>query len=134
MRRWFRPRSRSFRVVLGIALLAWIMLASGAFAAPLQGWNAMKMAMTTPTAPLHTTTDCDGMPMQQAATQQIPTAPMGHGECCHGGCACMTACNAVLAVPRLTIAVSLPRFATPVFATVGPAQLPSAPPLRPPIA
>lgn len=133
MRIWLRPRSRSFRAVFGLALLAWMSLAAGALAGPLQMSMDMLAAMPA-TAAQVATQPCDGMSMQAGAARPAPVAPNGHGDCCHDECHCLSVCNTVLAVPHLMMAVPLPHARMPLVATVGLAQMPEMPPLRPPIA
>jgi hypothetical protein len=130
MRHLPRPHSRYFRTVLVLAALAWVMLASGAMAAPLP------MVMAAQTVAFHASaSDCDGMPMGPTAAPQspAPTTPTGSGNCCHGGCHCLSACNAALLVPRRVVVATFPRASLPTIATVDPIQAPIAPPLRPPI-
>lgn len=131
MRHLPRPHSRYFCTVLVLAALAWVMLASGALAAP------SPMAMTGQTLASHASApDCDGMPTGSAAAPQnpSPTTPTGSGNCCHGGCHCLSACNAMLAVPRLVAAESFLHESMSVVSQVDPILVPTAPPLRPPIA
>jgi hypothetical protein len=130
MRHLPRPHSRWFRTVLVLAALAWVMLASGALAAPLP------MATTGQTLASHTSApDCERVAMAHAAAPQSPppAVPMGHGDCCHGGCHCMSACNAAL-VPRFVVVETFSHASVPTIAAVDPVQAPSAPPMRPPIA
>jgi hypothetical protein len=130
MRHLPRPHSRYFRTVLVLAALAWVMLASGAMAAPLP------MVMTATTVASHASaSDCEGMPMAHTSARQnpTPTAPMGSGNCCQGGCHCLSACNAALVVPRLVLVETFSHASVPTIATVDPIQAPIAPPLRPPI-
>lgn len=135
MRIWLRPRSRSFRAVFGLALLAWMALAAGALAAPLQMSMDMGMLAAMPAAAAQVATQpCDGMSMRAVAARHAPVAPSGHGDCCHDGCHCLSACNAAVTVPHLMMAVPLPHARMPFIGTVGLAQRPEMPPLRPPIA
>ena len=112
-----------------MALLAWTLLATNAMAGPLRMLDAMPM--TASQAPV---AHCDGMPMQPGIRHHGPATPMGHGDCCHGGCHCLLTCNVMLAVPRLTVLVPLPHPAAPGVVPVGARQEPATPPLRPPIA
>lgn len=134
MRRLPRPHSRGFHAMLAMALFAWVMLASGALAAP------ARLAGMLPVDSIATAAHCEGMPAPGTSTlstgyqNHTPGMPVGHGDCCHGGCHCSSVCNAVLMVPRLTTTVPAGYVPLPVSVPVDPALLPAAPPLRPPIA
>lgn len=134
MRHLPRPRSRYFRTVSVLAALAWLMLGSGALAGPLQTSSAM--AIPPQSSSQVSAQPCDGVPMAHADTQrgQAPAMPMGNGRCCHAGCHCVSACNAVITVPRLVVAETFSRALLPVSTPADPAPVSSAPPLRPPIA
>lgn len=119
--------------MLGMALLAWVMLASGAMA-PFQvpgmvGMHAMAQA-TAATAMTH----CHGVPDEAAAAPHALPTPDPHGDCCHAACHCMAACNAVAAVPRVDFSVDLSKALLPAVAHAGYTPAAPAPPLRPPIA
>lgn len=135
MQRPFHPRSRGFRVVLAMALLAWAMLAWGATAMPMQMDGAIAAASAQPADPHASAAGCDGLQVAHTAPHRDPVPPpMGSGDCCHGGCHCLSACNAVLAVPRFVVAGPWSHAAFPVAAPADPVPVPGAPPLRPPIA
>lgn len=139
MRCPFHPRSRSFRAVLGMAMLAWAMLASGALAGPLRMFDAMGMNTAIQAAqPQSTKVHCDGMAMVPGSHTSIP-APMppagnGHGCCPNGSCYCASLCTGIAGVPYLGLEMQ------PIHGTVfsliysEPVRALSAPPLRPPIA
>jgi hypothetical protein len=123
--------------VLAVALLAWTTLA---FGAPLQTVGVASMDSYSQVSASRTSAvHCDGMSMpvsaMHAAAQRghAPTMPAGHGDCCHGGCHCASACNAVLTVPRLATLAPVPHAALQIAAPVAPASMPEVPPLRPPI-
>lgn len=134
MRHLPRSHSGGFRITLAMALLAWVMLASGALAAP------VRLAGMAPVDSNASAAQCEGMPVPDASTLSIayqnhtPGMPAGHGNCCHGGCHCSSVCNAVLTVPQLAMMAPAGYVLLPVSVPVDPALLPAAPPLRPPIA
>jgi len=135
MRHLLRSRSRYFRAVLVLAALAWIMPASGALA----GGTARMLDATASAQSVQlqaVAPRCDGSAMTCTASQlgHAPALPMGSGGCCHGGCHCVSACNAVLSVPRLVVAEPWLHAAFPIAAPADPVPALSAPPLRPPIA
>lgn len=139
MHQLFHPRSRSFRAVLGVALLAWAMLASGALAGPLRIFNAMGVNATIQAAQAQATTvHCDGMAMVPGSRTSIPTPmpPAGNGHACcpDGGCHCASSCTGIVGVPYLGL--ELPPIQSVVFSLIyfQAMRAPSAPPLRPPIA
>jgi hypothetical protein len=120
--------------MLGMALLAWAMLASGALAGSLAGGGAPYMAGAMQVAAAYAPpARCEGMSMRQADSQQAPVMPAGHG-CCQTGCHCLSLWGVVLTVPPLAVAGSRPQATLPALAILAFAQTPAAPPLRPPIA
>ncbi len=129
-----RPNSPFFRAVLAMALLAWTTLAFGMPAMSASGGHARMPGarMQATMASLH----CHGMSRASAGShhRSAPAAPAGHGDCCHAGCHCLSACNAVLVVPATRVDPLPPAGVAllPVLAHVRPAVL--TPPLRPPIA
>ena len=134
MRQPFRPRSRSFRAVLGVALLAWAMLASGALAGPRRMFDAMGVNATIQATTVH----CDGMAMVPGPQTSIP-APMppagnGHACCPDGGCHCASSCTGIVGVPYPGLELPPIRGTVLSLAYSQPMRAPSAPPLRPPIA
>jgi hypothetical protein len=136
MRRSLHPHSRVFRSLLVLALLAWTALAFNAFAQPL----SMADVGNTPAAMMGgaSGTHCDGMPMRHASPGAHPApshpAGNGHGCCANGHCYCASLCNGIVDVPYLDM-TWIPLHA-PVLVPVhvAPAQVQTAPPLRPPIA
>ena len=123
-----RTRSLFFRVLLAAGLLAW---AGFAFGAPgLQGAAAAQPAHAT--APGH----CDGMAQMNgvALKHAMPSGPMGQGDCCHGGCHCLSTPGVVLAVPFAGGGVAPGMVPLPVRSAPGVPASTAAPPLRPPIA
>ena len=134
MRRLPRPTSTFFRATLAMAMLAWTALAFGMSVISPSGGHA---PMSGPhTQFTETSSHCHGMTMASAGSHlhPAPAVPMGHGDCCHAGCHCLSACNAVLVVPASPLGLLPPGAPapTPLLAHVRPAGL--APPLRPPIA
>ncbi|MGH8192712.1 MAG: hypothetical protein ACREP2_14870 [Rhodanobacteraceae bacterium] len=124
-------RSRCLRV---LGVLAWLMLATSSLqAAPLM-IEAQPFVAAHAAATVHE--HCNELPAARMASQpgHAPAMPMGHGDCCHGGCHCLAACGAVITVPR---SMALQQFAPvplPRFASTDPIPTLAAPPLRPPIA
>lgn len=134
MRRLPRPNSTVFRVVLSMALLAWTVLAFGMPAMP----PPHGQVLATQSHAQAAKTCAHGQDMAMAGSeshhQGAPGTPMGHGDCCHGGCHCLSACNAALLVPFAATGV-MPEHSPPcasIIADVLSAM--AAPPLRPPIA
>lgn len=134
MRRLPRSNSTFFRATLVMALLAWTALA---FGMPAISPSSDHVRTADPhTQVAETSGHCHDMTMASAGSHHhpAPAAPMGHGDCCHAGCHCLFACNAVLVVPFAQS--SLPPLdrltSTSRFERVRSAAL--APPLRPPIA
>lgn len=137
MRHPLHPRSRAFRSLLVLALLAWTALAFNAFAQPLamfDGSTAQAAMAMSGSASAH----CSGMPMEHASSNAHP-APLhpagnGHGCCQHGSCYCASFCNGIVGVPCNDMAWVSPH--APVLVPVhnAPALTSAAPPLRPPIA
>jgi len=131
MRHLPRPRSTIFRIVLAMALLAWTALALGAPRTPVP-MGAPHAQMNAVDMPVH----CMGMPRAHAIPHphSAPVVPGGQGDCCHGGCHCLSACSVALLVP-FAGAGTIPkagRERAQVTAIVLTAS--AAPPLRPPIA
>lgn len=148
MRRLLRPRSRLFRLLLAMALLAWMTLTAGAFAAS---------ASMTAMQPVHTTSSQRGehgvmttsAPCAEMAHAVAPAASMPHATvpdrpasighdgncpCCDGtGCACASLCGGMTAVARLAQAFDPMRIALPPLGVHAPAVAHAAPLLRPPI-
>lgn len=134
MRWWFRPRSRCFRVVLGMALVAWTAFALDTFAHPV-------MMSAAPTS--HASTAMAGMSSPHAGTLTMstpntshdpaPTQPDGHGCCQNGHCHCASFCSGVAGAP--SIAASLAPLNGPMFLLSGGGPVPArfALLLRPPI-
>lgn len=136
MHRWLDPRSRRFRVVLSMALLAWAVLASGALMAMPHMTDTMGMATMMQMPASHAPTkNCDGMSMEHiGSNHHASVMPMGHGSCCHGGCHCPSSCTGVL-VALYPLASAWPLHTViSTFVPAEPALTLSAPPLRPPIA
>lgn len=136
MQRLLRPRSRSFRCLLMLALLAWTAFALDAMAHPLamvggMGHAAgMVMGQATPS-------HCEGMPLPDAATSTpAPAYPIGsgHGCCAFGHCLCAAFCSGIAGVPRLDMTWVPPHAPGLVPIDAPPALARSVPPLRPPIA
>ncbi|HJP99109.1 MAG TPA: hypothetical protein VJ862_11150 [Rhodanobacteraceae bacterium] len=130
------PRSRVFRSLLALALLAWTALAFNAFAEPLAmtdsgGATQMTMAMGGTAGP-----HCDGlMGHASANSHPAPMRPAGHGHgCCQNGhCYCAPLCNGIVGVPYLDMAWAPqhPPVLVPIHVAAALTQAP--PPLRPPI-
>jgi len=138
MCRLLRPRSRIFRCLLMLAVVAWTAFAFEALAHPLiMGGQAGNMASSTPdqAMPPH----CKGMTSTQTASATSPPAPShpaegGNGCCAFGHCDCASLCSGIVEVPSL--AMTWPPTHDPALAPVHAAVLlaPVAPQLRPPIA
>ena len=137
MHHWLRPRSRLFRSLSILALLAWTAFAFDAFAHPLVMSGGSMTAASTATA--KAASHCEGMPMMgtpQSLHHPAPSQPAGNGHgCCHnGGCYCASLCTGIVGVPYLGLEMQ------PIHGTVisliysQPVRALSAPPLRPPIA
>ena len=132
MRHLPRPRSTTFRIVLAMALLAWATLASGAPRTPGSMGDA-HARMNAADVSMH----CAGAPQAHATSHlhSAHTTPGGQGDCCHGGCHCLSACSVVLLVPFVALGATPGHKLSPVSGLalrVVPAT--AAPPLRPPIA
>lgn len=137
MRHLLSPRSRLFRSLSILALLAWTAFAFDAFAHPLvmSGSATGVASMSTSNAALH----CEGLPASSAphtAHRPAPTHAAGNGHgCCHnGGCYCASLCSGVVGISCLGVALQPAHdpAITLLYSDLVPA--PSAPPLRPPIA
>ena len=137
MRHAFRPRSRVFRSLLALALLAWTALAFNAFAQPfgMLESDATQTAMAAGTA---AGAHCNGMAMGHAShgSHAAPSYPTGdgHGCCRNGHCYCASLCNGIAGVPWLDMAWASPHAPMPLPVPVASALAQTAPPLRPPIA
>lgn len=114
-----------------MALLAWTVLAFGMPTMPRHAPATQSHAQVAKTC-------AHGQDMAMAGAeshhQGAPGTRMGHGDCCHGGCHCLSACNAALLVPFAATGV-MPEHNPPrasIIADVLTAM--AAPPLRPPIA
>lgn len=136
MRRSLHPRSRVFRSLLVLALLAWTALAFNAFAQPLamlDGGNVQSAMTVSGSASAH----CNGTPMEHASPNAHPApshpAGNGHGCCQHGSCYCASLCTSIVDVPYLDMAWAPLHAPVLVPVDVAPALAQAAPPLRPPI-
>ncbi|HET7610695.1 MAG TPA: hypothetical protein VFK29_02790, partial [Rhodanobacteraceae bacterium] len=133
--RWLpRPNSALFRATLAMALLAWTALA---FGTPVMGPPGELARTSPPHAQVgNAPGDCHDSTLASAGSHRhpAPAAPMGHGDCCHAGCHCLFACNAVLVVPLAQPGLSPPRRLVPAPRPVRVRPAALAPPLRPPIA
>lgn len=138
MRRSLHPRSRVFRCLLILALLAWAAFAFDAVAHPLavaDGMGSMAgMAMG------HTTSShCNGMTPSHASTLGASTpapshpAGTGHGCCAFGHCLCATFCSGIAGVSGFDVTWEPPHDPALVPAYIAPTSVRAAPPLRPPI-
>ena len=139
MRQSLHPRSRLFRSLLALALLAWTGLAFGAFARPVtMDMVAMNMAMSKIAPASSMASHCDGMAMSNGSHASHPAPShspgQGHGCCSNGGCYCASLCTGIASVPSLVM--TWPPARDPALRPVHPqlALAISAPPLRPPIA
>jgi hypothetical protein len=137
MRWWFRPRSRCFRVVLGMALLAWTAFAFDAFAHPLM-MGAAPAAHASATA-AGMSAPSEGMPamaMPHTSHATVPVQPIGngHGCCQNAHCYCASFCSGIAGAPGMTATVAPPQGQT--FMAVGDELVPTPFTLflRPPIA
>jgi hypothetical protein len=135
MHHLLKPRSRLFRSLSILALLAWTAFAFDAFAHPLvmSGGSAGMASMTTGNAASH----CDGMPasgMPHATHHPAPSQPAGHGCCHNGGCYCASVCSGIVGVPYLGVALQPVHDLAVSLMHSDPVPTHSAPPLRPPIA
>lgn len=135
MRHSLHLRSRIFRSLLALALLAWTALAFNAFAQPLAMTEsdaaATHMAMGGKAG-----THCDGMAGQASPNfhpaLSHPTGN-GHGCCQNSHCYCASFCNGIVGVPYIDMAWVPPHATVLVPVHVAPALAQNAPPLRPPI-
>lgn len=132
MRHLLRSRSRLFRSLSILALLAWTTFAFDAFAHPLimSGGSAGMASMPTG----NSASQCDGMP--HAAHHPAPSHPAGNGHgCCHnGGCYCASLCSGIAGVAYLGAPLQPVHDAVVSLNHSDPTPVHSAPPLRPPIA
>jgi len=150
MRSLLRHRSRLFRAVLALALMAWMTLAAGAFAAPLPAPPmqhglpgsatrtvvAMTMAMSNLGAHCAGTSRSASQRFASAKLTHVP-ATSGHDgscPCCNGtGCTCASMCGGMTAIAYATPVFDAAQAALPRPDTHAPAAAHFAPPLRPPI-
>lgn len=116
--------------MLAMALLAWTALSLGA--PPVFAASALKTAQSQSAS---ATLDCHDAAMAPSESQHpnAPAMPAGHGDCCHSGCHCLSACNAVLLVPCVALDTTPTHksLAVPVPGAIATAII--TPPLRPPI-
>ncbi len=133
MRKLFQPRSRLSRGLMALALLAWAMVAFGAFARP-SPMGIPGMTRATPEAmavPGTMGANCDDM--AHRLHPSAPAQPMNGHDCCQGGCYCSSSCAVIVGASPSLMAWQ------PVRGTVirpihsEPGLAPAAPPLRPPI-
>jgi len=137
MRHLPKPRSRLFRSLSILALLAWTMFAFDAFAHPLAMSSGSVAAISTAMA--KAASHCDGMLMlgsSQNLHHPTPSQPAGNGHgCCHnGGCYCASLCSGVASVPYLGVALQPVHDPALSLIRSEPVPVQSAPLLRPPIA
>lgn len=137
VRRSLHPRSRIFRSLLVLALLAWTSLGFNAFAQPLamiDSGAATQAAMAMGGAG---GTHCYGMTTGPASPDSHPApshpAGNGHGCCQHGSCYCASLCNSIVGVPYLDTAFAPLHAPVLVPVHIAPALTSTAPPFRPPI-
>lgn len=132
----FRAHSRSFRGLLAVTLLAWAMLAFGAFVRPftmdavdtaIPSSNAMTASSTMSAMSTH----CDDMSPQTHPS--VPAQPMNGHDCCHGGCYCSSSCAGLAGAPPSLLAWQPAHgpVIRPIYSQPG--LTPAAPPLPPPI-
>ncbi|HET7560796.1 MAG TPA: hypothetical protein VFJ87_00265 [Rhodanobacteraceae bacterium] len=137
MRHPLHPRSRSFRAVLGMALLAWTMLASGALAGPLHKVDATGMTAVVQAAQ-PAAVHCDAMTTTHRShtSHPVPMHPAGNGHgCCHNGvCHCASSCSGIAGVPAMFMTWQPVHDRAPALPHAEPVRVHTAPPLRPPIA
>jgi len=130
------PRSRVFRYLLALALLAWTAFAFEAMAHPLVMSGQMgNMASRTGQA---MSPHCKDMPSTHTASAASTPAPShpdegGHGCCAFGHCDCASFCSSIAGVPSL--AMTWPPLHDPALSPVdaGAPPVVFAPRLRPPI-
>ena len=136
MYRLLQPRSRRFRGFLAVTLLAWAMLAFGAFVRPFT-MDAVDMAMPSSNAMAASSamsamsTHCDDMSSQTHPS--APAQPMNGHDCCHGGCYCSSSCAGIAGAPPSLLAWQSAHgpVIRPIYSQPGLTQ--AAPPLPPPI-
>ncbi len=137
MRRSLHPRSRLFRSLLTLALLAWTALAFNALAQPLVMINSGAATQSAMAMGGTAGTHCDGMPMEHVSPRVHPApshpAGLGHGCCQHGSCYCASLCNGIVDVPYLDTAFAPLHAPVLVPVHVAPARVQAAPLLPPPI-
>lgn len=137
MRRSLQPRSRVFRCLLMLALIAWTAFAFEAMAHPLV-MNGQMENMANPTTGQATSPHCKGMASAHFAPGASTPAPShpgeaGHGCCAFGHCDCASFCSSVAGVPSLVM--TWPPLHDPLLGPVHVGVLPATfgPRLRPPI-
>ena len=136
MRRFLRPRTKTFRVMLSLALLAWTSLSFGALVWPMSAAGATAPSSSMQAMSSHVTVaQRDGMPMAHTALNhsQVPVMPMGQSGCCHGGCHCPSACGVAVIVSRPLTVQEYAQAPLPALESANPALALITPPLRPPI-
>lgn len=120
--------------MLAMALLAWATLA---FGVPAMSPPAGQAPAMQSHARVKACTHGHDMAMAPSGSQHphAPGMPAGHGDCCHGGCHCLSACSVVLLVPFVALGAA-PAHRSPSVSglVVGVVPATAAPPLRPPIA
>jgi hypothetical protein len=138
MRRSLHPRSRTFRSLLILALLAWTAFAFEAMAHPLV-MSGQMANMASMTAGQAMSPQCKGMTSTHSAHVASTPAPShpdegGHGCCAFGHCDCASFCSSIAGIPSL--AMTWPPPHDPVLSPVDAGALPVvfASRLRPPIA
>ena len=135
MRVLFHPRSRPSRGFLAVTLLAWAMLAFGAFARPIAMAGPSRATPSPKPMAMSSAMSAHCDDMSQHTNPSAPAQPMnGHG-CCHGGgCYCSSSCSPIAGTP-LSLVTWQPVHGPairPIHSEPGLTQ--AAPPLRPPIA
>lgn len=110
MHRWFRPRSHGFRVVLGMALLAWTAFAFDAFAhPPMMGAAQAAHAPATMAGMTAPSDEMSAMPMSHMSHAPTPTQPTGNGNgCCQNAhCYCASFCSGIAGASSVAVTVAL---------------------------
>lgn len=122
------------RLVFTMAFAAWAMLVTGAAI----GMPMMQKSMTMPHAmsmASSATTQGGFMTMGHANQTSPPSMPVGQGlPCCLGAlCPCLSACNAVLSVPRFVLVPAPVPMRLSALDHADMTSMSAAPPFRPPI-